>query len=146
MKIGPVQPEKSLIPWSCKCSTLSIALLQCSWDTKFKNLIQEKQKSWACNFWASCNSWSASPLSQSIFWANKRNLLVLGAPKVQEFCKLVQYGQRNDLMEYPVNATLYALHYCNSAGEQGSKTWYRKNKKVGRVIFGPPATLGPPVR
>merc|ERR1712120_58273 len=86
-KIGPVWPEKSSIPWSCKSSTLSIALLQLSWEIRIKNLIQENPKSWACNFWVSCNSWAACPLSLSMFWAKKKkNLLGFGAfgPKPKE--------------------------------------------------------------
>ena len=71
LQIGPVWPEKSSNGVPCKCNTLCTALLQLSWETRFKNLIQEKQKSWACNFWASCNSWVVSPLSLSIFWATQ---------------------------------------------------------------------------
>ena len=66
----------------CRTATIPTMLLQLIWEIRFKNLIQEKQKSWAFNFRASCNSWAASPLSLSIFWAKKeeeKNLLGLWA-------------------------------------------------------------------
>ena len=57
---------------------------------------------------------------------------------VKEFSKLVQYSQSNHWFRGPVNLALSPLLCCNSAGKSGSKTWYRKTPKVGRVIFGPP--------
>ena len=41
------------------------------------------------------------------------------APKVLTFLKSVQYIQSYHLLKYPVNPTLFALHFWDSAGKQG---------------------------
>ena len=50
----PVQPEKSSNKVPCKCITHSIALLKLTWQTRFKNLIQQK-RSFRQNFTSSFN-------------------------------------------------------------------------------------------
>merc|ERR1712215_442422 len=62
----------------CRTATIPTMLLKLIWEIRLKKLIQEKQKSWAFNFRASCNSWAASPISQSTFWAKKKFSLGLG--------------------------------------------------------------------